>query len=114
MTSRLALLLLLALVSPFAAQAKRDAAEDAYQEARRSYYALKDDAARRKLRHHWLNVARRFESVATRFPRSERAPEALYTAAELLNELSRISFVEEDLRASIADYGRVVEAHPRK
>ncbi len=113
MTSRLALLLLLALVSPFAVQAKRDAAEDAYQEARRSYYALKDDAARRKLRHHWLHVARKFESVASRYPKGPRTADALYTAAELLNELSRISFVEEDLRAAIADYSRVVEAHPR-
>ncbi|HEX8825776.1 MAG TPA: N-acetylmuramoyl-L-alanine amidase [Archangium sp.] len=113
MTSRLALLLLLALLSPLAAQAKRDAAEVAYQEARRSYYALKDDAARRKLRHHWLNVARKFEAVASRYPRGPRTAEALYTAAELLNELSRMSFVEDDLRASIADYSRVMEAHPR-
>jgi N-acetylmuramoyl-L-alanine amidase len=113
MTPRLALLLLLALVSPFAAQAKRDAAEVAYQEARRSYYALKDDAARRKLRHHWLSVASKFESVASRYPKGPRTADALYTAAELLNELSRISFVEEDLRAAIADYSRVVEAHPR-
>ncbi|HEY0093006.1 MAG TPA: N-acetylmuramoyl-L-alanine amidase, partial [Archangium sp.] len=113
MTSRLALLLLLALVSPFAVQAKRDAAEDAYQEARRSYYALKDDAARRKLRHHWLNVARKFEAVASRYPKGPRTAEALYTAAELLNELSRMSFVEDDLRASIADYSRVMEAHSR-
>jgi N-acetylmuramoyl-L-alanine amidase len=113
MTSRLALLLLLALLSPLAAQAKRDAAEDAYQEARRSYYALKDDAARRKLRHHWLHVARKFESVASRYPKGPRTADALYTAAELLNELSRISFVEEDLRAAIADYSRVVESHPK-
>ncbi len=112
MLPRLALLLL-ALLPPLAAQAKRDAAEHAYQEARRAYYVLKDDAARRKLRHHWLNVARKFESVSSRFPRSPRAPDALYTAAELLNELSRISFVSEDQQAAIADYTRVVEAHPR-
>jgi N-acetylmuramoyl-L-alanine amidase len=106
-------LLLLALLLPHAAQAKRNTAEDAYQEARRAYYTLKDDAARRKLRHHWLNVAHRFESMASRFPKSPRTPEALYTAAELLNELSRVSFVSEDLRAAIADYTRVVESHAR-
>ncbi|WNG37128.1 N-acetylmuramoyl-L-alanine amidase [Archangium violaceum] len=107
------LVLLLALLSPIAAQAKRDPAEEAYQEARRSYYALKDDAARRKLRHNWLNVAHKFESVASRFPKSQRTAEALYTAAELLNGLSRISFVVEDQQAAIADYTRVVEAHAR-
>jgi N-acetylmuramoyl-L-alanine amidase len=107
------LVLLLALLSPIAAQAKRDAAEEAYQEARRSYYALKDDAARRKLRHNWLNVARKFESVASHFPKSQRTPEALYTAGELLDELSRISFVAEDQQAALADYNRVVEGHPK-
>ncbi|QRN93003.1 N-acetylmuramoyl-L-alanine amidase [Archangium violaceum] len=105
--------LLLALLLPLAAQAKRDPAETAYEEARRSYYTLKDDAARRKLRHNWLNVAHRFEAMASRFPKSQRAPEALYTAAELLNELSRISFVSEDQQAAIAYYTRVVESHPK-
>jgi N-acetylmuramoyl-L-alanine amidase len=113
MPLRPALLLLALLLLPHAAQAKRNTAEDAYQEARRAYYTLKDDAARRKLRHHWLKVAHRFESMASRFPKSPRAPEALYTAAELLNELSRVSFVSEDLQAAIADYTRVVESHAR-
>lgn len=104
----------LLLTAPSAVGAgKRNEAEEAYQQARRAYYALKDDAARRKLRHHWLNVAHRFESVATRFPKSERAPDALFTAGDLLQELSRISFVDEDLQAAIADYSKLVEAHPK-
>jgi N-acetylmuramoyl-L-alanine amidase len=103
---------LLALLLPLSAQAKRDPAEAAYEEARRSYYVLKDDAARRKLRHNWLNVASKFEAVASQYPKSARAPDALYTAAELLNSLSRLSFVVEDQQAAIADYTRVVEAHP--
>ena len=111
MRARLALLLL--LLSSVAFAAKRDAAEEAYQEARTSYYALKGDAVRRKLRHHWLNVARRFEAVATEFPKSPRAPDALYTAGELMNELSRISFLLEDLQAAAGDYSKVVENHPR-
>ncbi|RKH51870.1 N-acetylmuramoyl-L-alanine amidase [Corallococcus sp. AB049A] len=93
--------------------AKRNEAEEAYQQARRAYYALKDDASRRKLRHHWLNVVHRFEAVATRFPKSERAPDALFTAGDLLQELSRISFVDEDLQAAISDYSKLVEAHPK-
>ncbi|MBZ4374649.1 N-acetylmuramoyl-L-alanine amidase [Corallococcus sp. AS-1-6] len=93
--------------------AKRNEAEEAYQQARRAYYALKDDASRRKLRHHWLNVVHRFESVATRFPKSDRAPDALFTAGDLLQELSRISFVDEDLQAAITDYSKLVEAHPK-
>ncbi|MFP2900644.1 N-acetylmuramoyl-L-alanine amidase [Corallococcus sp. 4LFB] len=92
---------------------KRNEAEEAYQQARRSYYALKDDASRRKLRHHWLNVAHRFEAVAARFPKSDRAPDALFTAGDLLQELSRISFVDEDLQSAIADYSKLVDAHPK-
>ncbi|ATB33975.1 N-acetylmuramoyl-L-alanine amidase [Melittangium boletus] len=104
---------LLAVLLPLSAQAKQDPAEAAYQDARKSYYVLKDDAARRKLRHNWLNVARKFEAVAQHYPKSPRAPDALYTAAELLSSLSRISFVPEDQQAAIADYTRVVESHSR-
>jgi N-acetylmuramoyl-L-alanine amidase len=111
MPQRLALILL--LVSSAAFAAKRDAAEEAYQSARKAYYSLKGDAARRKLRHHWLNVVGRFESVATDYPKSERAPDALFTAGELMTELSRISFLPEDLQAAVTDYSKVVEGHPR-
>ncbi len=115
MHSRLVIVLpvLLLLVPSAVGAAKRDEAEEAYQGARKVYYALKDDAARRKLRHHWLNVAARFEAVAARFPKSDRAPDALFTAAELLQELSRISFVEDDLKASIADYTKLTEGYPK-
>ncbi|NMO13690.1 N-acetylmuramoyl-L-alanine amidase [Pyxidicoccus fallax] len=112
---RLALVLpLLLLLAPSTVgAAKRNEAEEAYQGARRAYYALKDDAARRKLRHHWLNVVRKFEAVASHHPKSARAPDALFTAAELLQELSRVSFVEEDLKAAIAHYNKLLSAHPR-
>jgi N-acetylmuramoyl-L-alanine amidase len=111
MPTRLALCLL--LISSVAAGAKRDAAEEAYQEARTAYYALKGDAGRRKLRHHWLSVTTRFEAVASGFPKSDRAPDALYTAGELMNELSRISFLSEDLQAAVADYSKLLESWPR-
>ncbi|SES83851.1 N-acetylmuramoyl-L-alanine amidase [Stigmatella erecta] len=110
---RTRLVLCLLLLSSVAAAAKRDAAEEAYQEARTAYYALKGDAARRKLRHHWLSVAHRFEAVASAHPKSPRAPDALFTAGELMNELSRISFLAEDQQAAVTDYSKLLEAHPR-
>jgi N-acetylmuramoyl-L-alanine amidase len=112
MPSRLTLLLL-ALLLPLVAEARRQADETAYEEARRAYYVLKADASRRKLRHHWINVAHKFESVASRYPKSSRAPDALYTAGELFGELSRISFVNEDLQAAISAYTRVAETYPK-
>lgn len=114
MSHRLVLPLLLLLAAPTLARAAgRDPAEDAYQAARGSYFSLKSDAARRKLRHNWLNVAHRFEQVAHKYPKNPRAPDALYTAAELLNELSRISRLDEDLAAAVADYQRILDKHPQ-
>ncbi|MDY7231068.1 N-acetylmuramoyl-L-alanine amidase [Hyalangium rubrum] len=110
---RTRLVLCLLLLSTVAAAAKRDVAEEAYQEARTSYYALKGDAARRKLRHHWLKVSHRFEAVASEHPKSERAPDALFTAGELMSELSRISFLAEDLQAAVGSYGKLVAEYPR-
>ncbi|MFY1825600.1 N-acetylmuramoyl-L-alanine amidase [Myxococcus fulvus] len=114
MSPRLLLALLVLLLIPgTVGAAKRNEAEDAYQGARRAYYALKDDAARRKLRHHWLNVVHKFQAVAKVHPKSDRAPDALFTAGELLQELSRISFVEEDLKAAIADYDKLRTDYPK-
>lgn len=114
MLQRLTLLVLLCLLPLSAPQARGGkSAESAYESARKAYFVLKKDPARRKFRHHWLNVARRFESVARRYPRSPRAPEALYTAADLFNELSRISFLAEDRQAAVESYSRLLESQPR-
>src|ERR687888_782724 len=107
----LSALILLVLALPSAAA--RDAAEEDYQAARRAYYLLKDDAQRRKFRHQWLNVANRFEAVARKNPQSRRAPDSLFTAARLLAELSRISMLDEDLRAAVSDYESIVERYPK-
>jgi len=101
------------LVVPVMAEARTDPAASAYAEAAKNYYALRKDPARRKLRHHWQSAARRFEEVARKYPRSSRAPEALYTAALLQEDLSRLSFLEEDWRSSTANYERLLEMHPR-
>nr|WP_228530523.1 MULTISPECIES: N-acetylmuramoyl-L-alanine amidase [Myxococcaceae] len=106
-------MLLIPLLCASAAAAKRETADHAYEGARRAYYTLKADPARRKLRHHWLNVAEKFSQVAKDYPKSDRAPEALFTAGELLNELSRISLVDDDLQGAIHAYERLVQAHPR-
>src|SRR5688572_8893258 len=107
--------LALALWSSVGATARADArkADQAYEEARRAYYALKDDAKRRQFRHQWLHVADRFEAVAAGFPGSDRAPEALYTSAELLSDLARISRDDQDLTRAVEDYRQVLEKHPK-
>ncbi|HLL04609.1 MAG TPA: N-acetylmuramoyl-L-alanine amidase [Myxococcaceae bacterium] len=112
MLKRLALVLL--LLSSVASAAKRDAAEEAYQEARKAYFSLKSGGeARRKMRHHWLNVVHRFEKVASEHPKSERAPDALFTVGELMSDLSQVSFLLEDLQGAADSYSKLVARHPR-
>jgi N-acetylmuramoyl-L-alanine amidase len=91
--------------------APRDPAEVAYQAARTEYYALKADPRRRKLRDSWLTVARRFEAVAKSYPKNPRAPDALFTAAQMLGDLSRISGVGEDTTASVDDYKLLLDSY---
>ncbi len=111
--SRLLALALVVLLAPPAEAAALDVSEQAYQQARHAYYVLKGDAGRRRYRDSWLGVAHRFEAVAQRYPTSARAPDALFTAAGLLAELSRISQVPEDLNGAAEDYKKVLERHPR-
>jgi len=89
-----------------------EAAEQAYRGARKGYYALKKDPKRRKFRDSWLTVAHRFEAVAKKYPKSDRAPDSLFTAAQLLSDLSRISLLAEDATASMEDYRTLLEAYP--
>jgi len=107
-------LLVLAIgVLALPALAAPDPAEQAYQATRKSYYALKKDPKRRKFRDSWLTVAHRFEAVAKKNPKSPRAPDSLFTAAQLLSDLSRISLLAEDGTASMEDYRALLENYPR-
>ncbi|MGO9828829.1 MAG: N-acetylmuramoyl-L-alanine amidase [Myxococcaceae bacterium] len=106
----LALAAVVLLVSPVQA-ASADASEVAYQQARHAYYVLKGDAGRRRYRDSWLGVAHKFEAVAQKYPTSARAPDALFTAAGLLAELSRISQLPEDLSGAVDDYKKLLERH---
>ncbi|HYR55035.1 MAG TPA: N-acetylmuramoyl-L-alanine amidase [Myxococcaceae bacterium] len=88
-------------------------ADEALLAAKSSDRALKADPAKRKLRHHWINAAKRYEQVAGHYPQSARAPEALLLAAQLLSELSQISRLDEDLDAAIADCQKLIDSYPK-
>ncbi len=95
------------------AAAPKPTADEAYAEAKAAYQKLKGDEKRRKLRHHWLNVAKRFEKVAQKYGKSERAPEALFQHAELLNELSRFSGNGEDSAQAHKSYEKLLDGWPK-
>jgi N-acetylmuramoyl-L-alanine amidase len=87
-------------------------ADEAYAEAKEAYAKLKADPKRRALRHHWHNVAKKFEAVASKHARTDRAPEALFNAGQLANELSRISQRDDDRELAKRNYRRLVEGWP--
>lgn len=89
------------------------AADDAYRDAKTAYEKLKGDAKRRTLRHHWQNVAKKFEAIAKKYPKSDRAPEALFNAGRLGNELSRISQRDEDTDAAARAYQKLIAGWPK-
>lgn len=87
-------------------------ADAAFAEAKRAFLALRKDEKRRKFRDHWLSVAAKFEQIAERFPKSPRAADALFDAAELYAELSHVSLARRDLRAAIDAYERLCQRYP--
>jgi N-acetylmuramoyl-L-alanine amidase len=97
----------------FTAAAGGPSADEAYSAAKSEYQKLKGDQKRRALRHHWQNVAKKFEAVATKFPKSDRAPEALFKFGELNEELSRFSQRDEDLEAAKKSYRKLLEGWPK-
>lgn len=110
---RVALYSVVVMVALSARVARADAADDAYQDAKSAYAKLKGDAKRRSLRHHWQNVAKKFEAVASKYPKSERAPEALFNSGELNNELSRFSARDEDRDAAQRSYRKLIDGWPK-
>ncbi len=88
-------------------------ADEAYQLAKTEYQKLKQDEKRRGLRHHWLSVGKRFDVVATKYPKSERAPEALFMSGQLFADLSRLSQNSDDLSAAERSWRKLIDAWPR-
>lgn len=104
---------MLALVVAVALSASpRSDAHKSYEAARASYYRLKANSAGQKLRHNWLRAIASFTAVAEDYPKSEEAARALYTAAELWNDLSAISRLSSDADQALSNYERVASEHP--
>jgi N-acetylmuramoyl-L-alanine amidase len=88
-------------------------ADEAMADAKDAWAKLKKDDKRRRFRHNWLNVARKLELVAQKFPRSDRAAEAFLLSGELYGELSRISQMPDDLTQSEKSYRKLLDAAPK-
>lgn len=97
----------------FAAPAADGKIEAAFTKAKSDYLALKDDKKRRQYRDNWIAVAERLEAVAKKYPKSSRAPDALYNAAKLYSDLYRVSLAERDRQASLDAWERLYTGYPK-
>ncbi len=106
-------LLVALLVSIETSAGAPSAADTSFASAKEAYQKLRKDEKRRKLRHHWLNVAKKLEVIAAKYPKSDRAPEALFWSGELYAELSRFSQSDEDLALAAKNYAKVSSNWPK-
>ncbi len=105
----LALTLLLAALP---ARGGEDASEAAFRAVRDEVTALRNDEAKRKFRHHYQRLIERMRDVAEQDPSGSRADDALYVAAQLLDEQHTVSRVPEDLAIAVEAYALVAERYP--
>ena len=87
-----------------------DPAEAAWTAAKNARAQLRADEKKKKFRHHWQNVAKKLEGFAAKYPKSERAPEALLAAAQTYEELSKLSANQEDVDAARKLYAKAKRA----
>ena len=94
-------------------EGKSGASAQALEAAKRDWQELKHDCKRSRFRAPWLKVAAEFAAVAKRYPGSPEAPKALFDAGELYEDLSRISWIQDDVDAAVALYGRLGKDFPK-
>lgn len=90
-----------------------DAIEAEYQAARQCYYALINDPARQKQREHWEDCTRRFLRVESKYPRSQRTADALFSTAKLYEQLFQASKNREDLKDAARTYQSMAKRYDK-
>ncbi|MBE9502616.1 MAG: N-acetylmuramoyl-L-alanine amidase [Proteobacteria bacterium] len=71
-----------------------------YEDARTSYYALKNSAKTRKFRHNWIKVMEKYKKVVNKYPKGKWADESLFMIAKLYKELHPYSGNKGDIKKS--------------
>jgi len=95
----------------FTASSYSASEEEVYQEARKSYYDLKESAQKRKFRHNWIKAAEQYKKVISRFPDGKRGAESLYMAGKIYVELYPYSSIKDDLAEANELLEELVQDH---
>ena len=73
--------------------------------------SLYSSSSKMKYRHNWLKSIKRYENIFNKYPKSEEAPWAMYSAAKMYTRLHKYSGLESDLDTAIDLYGRITEEY---
>jgi N-acetylmuramoyl-L-alanine amidase len=84
-----------------------------YAKAMSNYKSLQASKKKKKYRHSWQKTISQFEVVYKKFPKSSKAPKALYMMGKLYYGLYGYSLRKDDLLQSINEYKRVVTKYPK-
>ncbi len=104
------ILTLIGLLSP--APVLAESAEQAYQQARDSYYALQNSSRKQMYREQWLLVFNQFESVHERFPKTKRGADALYMCGKTTVGLYGISRIKPDAERAVDLFEEMANVYP--
>ncbi len=72
--------------------------EELYQQSRACYYQLLGDQLKLQRRDQWEKCIKQFRQIPKLHPRSQRAPDALYSTAKIYEQLFQASKNHRDLR----------------
>lgn len=101
-----------ALVVAFAGTGVAQDANYAYREASQFARSVQRSESKRQLRHYWMRAIERLQTIADKYPRSPRAPEALFLVGTLYEDMSQVSLISDDVDSAIAAYRRLVKDYP--
>ena len=83
-----------------------------YEDARTSYYALKNSAKIRKFRHNWIRVMEKYKKVVNVYPKGKWADESLFMMAKMYKELHPYSGSKGDIEKSNKYSKKLVRNYP--
>ncbi len=101
--------LLLLLASP---PVDASSGEKAYRSAKEEYRQLLSSARKQLYRENWNRVIEAFLSVDENFPRSSKAPSALYLGGKACSGLYEVSRAQKDARRAIEIFDRIADRYP--
>jgi N-acetylmuramoyl-L-alanine amidase len=89
-----------------------DPGEQAFGKARAAYRQLLQSSRRQLYRDNWERIIQHLERVTKRYPRHDRAADALYLAGKACEGLYRVSRRPADARRALALYDRLTGEYP--